>query len=71
MKLVENDKIQSLDPFSIEVFVHNRTEDVRRFRLHVPRPDDLSRKISDIWAKREKRSPDEADYGVEDGGKFH
>ena len=35
-----SDTIKPLVPFSIEVFVHNRTDQVRRFRLIVPGRED-------------------------------
>ncbi|TYJ54675.1 hypothetical protein B9479_004613 [Cryptococcus floricola] len=50
--------IQPLKPFSLEVFVHNRTDQVRRFKLSVPPREDGSRwegRVRDIWERRKKR----------------
>ncbi|KAK1923737.1 TRAPP trafficking subunit Trs65-domain-containing protein [Papiliotrema laurentii] len=57
--------VRPLDPFSLEVFVHNRSDEVRRFRLGVPQREDSSR-VRDALAKRRKRRDDEPAWGVED-----
>ncbi|BEI83319.1 hypothetical protein CcaverHIS002_0311870 [Cutaneotrichosporon cavernicola] len=57
--------IYALDTFSIEVFVHNRTDTVRRFRLAVPAREADTR-IRDLWSVRRRRRADEATYGVDD-----
>ncbi len=57
--------IYPLDTFSIEVFVHNRTDAVRRFRLAVPSREADTR-IRDLWSRRRRRAADEAAYGVDD-----
>ncbi|CAK9780410.1 hypothetical protein CC85DRAFT_300431 [Cutaneotrichosporon oleaginosum] len=57
--------IYPLDTFSIEVFVHNRTDTVRRFRLAVPAREADTR-IRDLWSRRRRRAADEAAYGVDD-----
>ncbi|GMK53459.1 hypothetical protein CspeluHIS016_0100450 [Cutaneotrichosporon spelunceum] len=57
--------IYPLDTFSIEVFVHNRTDAVRRFRLAVPAREADTR-IRDVWSRRRRRGADEATYGVDD-----
>ncbi|WVQ75097.1 hypothetical protein IAR50_004706 [Cryptococcus sp. DSM 104548] len=50
--------IQPLKPFSLEIFVHNRTDQVRRFKLSVPPREDGGRwegRVRDIWERRRKR----------------
>ena len=59
--------VRPLDPFSLEVFVHNRSDEVRRFRLGVPQREDSSR-VRDALVKRRKRRDDEPAWGVEDPG---
>lgn len=58
--------IRPLDTFSIEVFVHNRTDAVRRFRLGIPGREPLDARIRDIWSRRRRRTPEEASQGVDD-----
>lgn len=59
-------KIRALDTFSVEVFVHNRTDAVRRFRLSVPARAEEDR-VRDAWARRRKRAAEEQSYGADDG----
>lgn len=59
-------KIRALDTFSIEVFVHNRTDAVRRFRLSVPARDGIENRVRDLWSKRRKRGSEEQTYGADD-----
>ncbi|WWD20118.1 hypothetical protein CI109_104593 [Kwoniella shandongensis] len=60
--------VRPLEPFSIEVFVHNRTEDVRRFRLSVPSRENSGWdvKVREVLDRRRKRRTDEPDWGLED-----
>lgn len=58
--------IRPLDTFSIEIFVHNRTDAVRRFRLGIPGRQPFDARIKDIWSRRRHRSADEAAQGVDD-----
>lgn len=58
--------IQPLDTFSIEVFVHNRTDAVRRFRLGIPGREPHDARIRDIWTRRRRRTAEEASQGVDD-----
>lgn len=58
-------KIRALDTFSVEVFVHNRTDAVRRFRLSVPARAEEDR-VRDAWARRRKRAAEEQSYGADD-----
>ncbi|OCF46101.1 hypothetical protein I317_00191 [Kwoniella heveanensis CBS 569] len=66
------DAIKALDQFSLEVFVHNRTEQVKRFRLSIPsrqREDadgGYEGKVRDVWERRRRRGGDEPDGGVGD-----
>jgi hypothetical protein len=46
--------IKPFEPFSVEVFVHNRTEEVRRFRLSVP-PRDGEAQIRETMDKRKSQ----------------
>lgn len=65
-----DDVIRPLDTFSVEVFVHNRTDSVRRFRLAIPPRDALDARIRDAWARRRRRRADEPTYGADDPGEF-
>ncbi|WRT69491.1 uncharacterized protein IL334_006477 [Kwoniella shivajii] len=59
--------IGPLETFSLEIFVHNRSEEIRRFRLCIPPRDGIvENQIRDIWDKRRKRRNDEPDWGVDD-----
>jgi len=53
-----NDQTQSsvkpFEPFSVEVFIHNRTDEVRRFRLSIP-PRDGDAQIRDTIDKRKSQ----------------
>lgn len=60
--------VRALEPFSIEVFVHNRTESVRRFRLSIPLRDGVGGKVREAWEKRRRRKDDEPSWGVDDFG---
>ena len=62
-------KVQALEAFSIEVFVHNRTEEVRRFRLSVPGRE-VGGRVREVWEKRRQRGVDEASWGVDDPGEL-
>ena len=59
--------VVQLEPFSIEVFVHNRTEEVRRFRLSVPGRE-VNGKVREAWEKRRRRGPDEPPWGTDEPG---
>lgn len=48
--------VRPFEPFSIEVFVHNRTEEVRRFRLSVP-PREGENQIREVMDKRRSQNP--------------
>lgn len=48
--------VRPFEPFSIEVFVHNRTDEVRRFRLSVP-PRDGETQIREIMDQRKSQNP--------------
>lgn len=48
--------IRPFEPFSIEVFVHNKTDEVRRFRLSVP-PRDGEGQIREMMDKRRSQNP--------------
>ena len=61
-------RINPLEPFSIEVFVHNRTEEVKRFRLSVPGREEWVGRVREMWEKRRRRSGDEPHWGVDDPG---
>ncbi|WVR08242.1 hypothetical protein IAU60_005289 [Kwoniella sp. DSM 27419] len=59
--------VAPMEPFSIEVFVHNQTDQVRRFRLAVPaREAGAEGKIREVWERRRRRRADEPDWGMED-----
>ncbi|WVQ96173.1 hypothetical protein IAU59_003276 [Kwoniella sp. CBS 9459] len=66
--------VKALEQFSLEVFVHNRTEQVKRFRLSVPPRDaggdgldgGYEGRVKDVWERRRKRRGAEPDWGVED-----
>lgn len=58
-------RIRALDTFSVEVFVHNRTDAVRRFRLSIPARADENR-VREAWQRRRKRQPEEQTYGADD-----
>ncbi|KAL1413197.1 hypothetical protein Q8F55_000948 [Vanrija albida] len=58
--------IRPLGTFSIEIFVHNRTDAVRRFRLAIPARDPVDGRIRELWARKRRRRADEAQYGVDD-----
>lgn len=58
--------IRPLGTFSIEIFVHNRTDAVRRFRLAIPSRDPVDGRIRELWARKRRRRADEASYGVDD-----
>jgi hypothetical protein len=55
-------EIRPLEPFSIEVFVHNRTDEVRRFRLSVPGRE------GEIANVLDRRRPKPRDGGADDPG---
>ncbi|WVQ79410.1 hypothetical protein IAT38_001507 [Cryptococcus sp. DSM 104549] len=61
--------VRALEPFSLEVFVHNRTEQVRRFRLSIPgREEDAGRweaRVREMMEKRNKRGSG-ATWGLDD-----
>lgn len=65
---IDEGGIKVLQPFSLEVFVHNRTDEVRRFRLSIPPVEQNEAKIKDILAKRRKRRSEEPTWGLEDSG---
>ncbi|ORX37904.1 TRAPP trafficking subunit Trs65-domain-containing protein [Kockovaella imperatae] len=58
-------KVVPLEPFSLEIFVHNRTDDVRRFRLSMPGRD-LGNRVREVWEKRRVRGHEEPSWGVDD-----
>nr|XP_019043313.1 hypothetical protein I302_07888 [Kwoniella bestiolae CBS 10118]OCF22243.1 hypothetical protein I302_07888 [Kwoniella bestiolae CBS 10118] len=59
--------IQPLDTFSLEIFVHNRSEQVKRFRLNVPPRTEVEGRIREIWEKRRRiRGAEEVDWGVDE-----
>lgn len=58
--------IAPLEAFSLEVFAHNRTNEVKRFRISVPGPDDWTNTIRDIWAKKRRRTEGEVEWGVDE-----
>ncbi|KAK8849494.1 hypothetical protein IAR55_004828 [Kwoniella newhampshirensis] len=60
--------IKPLEPFSIEVFVHNRTDEVRRFRLSIPSREGSGWdvRVREVLDRRRKRRDDEPDWGLED-----
>ncbi len=60
--------VRTLEPFSIEVFVHNRTEEVKRFRLSIPGREGSAGKVRETWEKRRRRRGDESDWGADDPG---
>ncbi|WVF68636.1 hypothetical protein IAT40_003406 [Kwoniella sp. CBS 6097] len=70
----EHGAIKALDQFSLEVFVHNRTEQIKRFRISVPpRNGDRSGvdggyegRVRDVWERRRKRRGDEPDWGADE-----
>lgn len=62
--------VRPLEPFSIEVFVHNRTEAVRRFTLSIPGRDDDSSRTRGVYEKRRRRRRDEPEWGADDPGGF-
>lgn len=64
------DGVKVLQPFSLEVFVHNRTDEVRRFRLSIPPAEQDEAKIRDVLARRRKRREDEPSWGLEDSGQY-
>ncbi|OCF61781.1 hypothetical protein L486_01442 [Kwoniella mangroviensis CBS 10435] len=67
-----NSAIQPLETFSIEIFVHNRSDQIKRFRLNVPSRDTgsagVENRLREIWDKRKKlrKGQDDADWGVDD-----
>lgn len=67
----ETETISALDTFSIEVFVHNRTDGVRRFRLSIPPTDTLEGRIRDAWIRKRRRTAVEPAYGADDSGERH
>jgi hypothetical protein len=76
VKILEQDEtensgrgIRVLEPFSLEVFVQNRTEEVRRFRISIPGREEV-RSIRELWSRRRKRRPDEPTWGQDDSGTF-
>lgn len=63
-----SDTIKPLVPFSIEVFVHNRTDQVRRFRLIVPGREDGIRweaRVREVLEKGMKKGEDLMGVGDE------
>lgn len=46
--------VKPFEPFSVEVFIHNRTDEVRRFRLSIP-PRDGDAQIRDTIDKRKSQ----------------
>lgn len=60
--------IRPLEPFSIEVFVQNRTDEVRRFRLSVPGRSDWADRLRAAWIQRRPRKVDEPFWGAEESG---
>ncbi|ORY34881.1 TRAPP trafficking subunit Trs65-domain-containing protein [Naematelia encephala] len=60
--------VRRLEPFSLEVFVHNRTYEVRRFRLVVPgrQEDDIGHRVREVWERRKKRRNDDGSWGADD-----
>jgi hypothetical protein len=63
--------LRALDTFSIEVFVHNRTDGIKRFRLSIPTRDSFEARIRETWLNRRRRTSDEPAYGADDAGKLH
>ena len=58
--------VRALEPFSIEVFVHNRTNQVKRFRLSIPgREGSAGGIMREIWEKRRRKGNDEPGWGVD------
>jgi hypothetical protein len=56
--------VRALEPFSIELFVHNRTDEVRRFRLSVPvREGKLASAV-------DRRRPQSGGMSAEDPGEW-
>ena len=58
-------QIRPLEAFSIEVYVHNRTDEIKRFRLIVPGRE-WSRKGKEMWEKRRERDAGEVKWGMDD-----
>jgi hypothetical protein len=46
--------VKPFEPFSVEVFIHNRTDEVRRFRLSIP-PRDGDAQIRETIDKRKSQ----------------
>jgi hypothetical protein len=60
--------IRALEPFSLEVFVANRTEEIRRFRLSVPnRDEEVVGRVREVEQRRRKKSG-YSDIGVDESG---
>jgi hypothetical protein len=60
--------VRVLEPFSVEVFVHNRTDEVRRFKLSLPGRDGGAGKVREASQKRRRRRADEPAWGADDPG---
>lgn len=56
--------VRALEPFSIEVFVHNRTDEVRRFRLSVPVRD------GKLAGAVDRRRPQSGGLSADDPGEW-
>ena len=72
VKILETERGRTLrvfEPFSLEVFVHNRTDDPKRFRLSMPFREGTE-KIREAWANRRPRAEDEPEHGVDQPGEF-
>ena len=59
--------VHVLDSFSLEVFVQNRTDEVRRFRVGVP-PREEHRGVREVYEKRRRRRDEDAQWGMDDPG---
>lgn len=59
--------VNALEPFSLEVFIQNRTEEVQRFRVSIPAREEV-RGLKELWAKRRRRRPEEPTWGQDDPG---
>jgi hypothetical protein len=59
--------VNVLESFSLEVFVQNRTDEVRRFRAGVP-PREEHRGVREVWEKRRRRRDEEPQWGMDDPG---
>ena len=68
-------RIQPFEVFTVEIFVYNRTDEVRRFNIGISRRDRdseagaVGQKIKEVWARRRRRGKDEHPWGMDDNSK--